>query len=258
MNIVIDNLNISYNISGNESATETFVILQGWGTKYEYYEKIAALLRNKFKVVQFDFPGFGGSDEPPVPWGVDDYTDFFDKLMEKLSIKEAILLGHSYGGRVIIKYANREKRNLSIKKIILMDAAGIMPKKTFKQKFNIRKYKIMKAVFKPKIMYFLFPEIIDDWRDRQGSADYKNASEIMRACLVKAVNEDLTALLPGIKEETLIIWGEDDDSTPVSDAYLMDKMIPDSGLAIIKNAGHFSYIDQPQIFTEILSNYLKL
>ena len=77
-------------------------------------------------------------------------------------------------------------------------------------------------------------------------------------CLVKAVNEDLTSLLPEIKQETLLIWGENDTATPISDAKLMEKMIPDAGLAVIKNAGHFCFVEQPVIFSNIMKSYFKI
>ena len=53
----------------------------------------------------------------------------------------------------------------------------------------------------------------------------------MRQCLVKAVNEDLTDHLPNIKADTLLIWGDMDTATPLSDGRLMEKLIPSAGLA---------------------------
>ena len=256
MNIEVDNLNVNYKITGD--GEKVAVILQGWGTTLQVYDSVAALLSEQYKVIQFDFPGFGKSDEPKEAWDVDAYTDFFCKLMQKLEIDSATLIGHSYGGRVIIKLASRESIPFEIEKIVLVDSAGVLPKKTFSQKMRIRRYKIFKKIFSIKLIYALFPEIVDDWRSRQGSEDYRNSSPIMRACLVKAVNEDLTKLLSEIKQETLIIWGKNDDSTPVSDAYLMDKLIADSGLAVIEGAGHFSFLDQPVTFKKILSSFLNV
>ena len=122
-------------------------------------------------MIQFDFPGFGGSDEPKEPWDVDGFADFFCRFMEVMQVKQATLIGHSYGGRVIIKLAARESIPFEITNIILIDSAGVLPVRTTAQKWKIRKYKILKKFLNMKLIYAMFPEVIDDWRSRQGSAD---------------------------------------------------------------------------------------
>ncbi|MBR6469429.1 MAG: alpha/beta hydrolase [Lachnospiraceae bacterium] len=166
MNISVDGLNICYKITG--SGDETVVMLQGWGTDLGVYDSVANAINEKYRFIQFDLPGFGGSDEPKEPWNIDAYADFFIKFMESLDIKKATLIGHSYGGRIIIKLAARESIPFEIKNIVLIDSAGVMPKRSFKQKFNIRKYKIIKKIVSVKLIYALFPELIDDWRSSQG------------------------------------------------------------------------------------------
>lgn len=251
----IDGYNINYKWLGE--GEETIVFLQGWGTTCDVYTAPAQLLANKYRVLLFDFPGFGGSDEPKEPWGVSEYAEFFLKLMNKLEISEACLVGHSYGGRVIIKLAAGASNGFKISRIVLVDSAGIIAKKTFKQKLSIKKYKLIKKVVSISFVHKICPDLIDEWKNKQGSADYRNASPMMKQCMVKAINEDLTEYLPKIKEETLLIWGENDTATPLSDGKLMDSLIPDSGLAVIKNAGHFSFLDQPGIFNNILKSYFK-
>lgn len=256
MNIVVDGYNISYKITGD--GEETVVMLQGWGTHLGMYDSVAAAINEKYRFVQFDMPGFGASDEPREAWNVDAYADFFCKFLEALQIRKATLIGHSYGGRVIIKLASRENLPFEIKNIVLIDSAGILPKKSFSQKMKIRRYKILKKVLNLKLIYALFPELIDDWRSRQGSADYRNATPMMRQCLVMAVNEDLTDLLPKVKQDTLLIWGDKDTATPIGDAKIMEEKIPNSGLAVLQGAGHFSYLEQPTVFRNIMRAYFHL
>lgn len=256
MNIEVDGYNICYKISGE--GEQTAVMLQGWGTDLGVYDSVASSINEKYRFVQFDLPGFGGSDEPREPWSVDDYADFFCKFMEALGIKKATLIGHSYGGRMIIKLAARDNIPFEIEKIVLIDSAGIMPKRTFKQKFRTKRYKVLRRILNFKPIHFMFPEVIDDWNSRQGSADYRNASPIMKICLIKAVNEDLTDLLPKIKQETLLIWGDRDTATPIADANKMDELIPDSGLAVIKGTGHFSFLEQPTVFRNIMRAYFQI
>lgn len=256
MNIEVDGYNICYKITG--AGDKTVVILQGWGTDLGVYDSVAAAISGKYRVVQFDFPGFGGSDEPREAWNVDAYADFFCKLMQALDIREAALIGHSYGGRVIIKLAARDSLPFAISNIVLIDSAGIVPEKSFAQKLKIRRYKLLKRFLNLKVIYFLFPELIDDWRSRQGSADYRNATPMMRKCLVMAVNEDLRHLLPKIQQDTLLIWGDKDTATPIGDARLMDQLIPNSGLAVLEGTGHFSFLEQPAVFRNIMRAYFQI
>lgn len=256
MNIEVDGYNICYKITG--SGEKTVVILQGWGTDLGVYDSVAGVIDgSKYRVIQFDFPGFGGSDEPREPWDVDGFADFFCNLMETLQVKQATLIGHSYGGRVIIKLASRESLPFEITNIILIDSAGILPVRTAAQKWKIRRYKILKKFLNLKLIYVMFPEVIDDWRSRQGSADYRNATPMMRQCMVKAINEDLTELLPKIRQEVLLIWGDKDTATPIRDAHIMEEKIPNCGLAVIPGTGHFSFLEKPAQFRGIMEAYLK-
>ncbi|MCR5603026.1 MAG: alpha/beta hydrolase [Lachnospiraceae bacterium] len=261
MNIEVDGYNISYKITGPDDISSgdvpAVIMLQGWGTDLGVYDSVANAINDKYRFIQFDLPGFGSSDEPREAWNVDAYADFFCKFTEALGIKEATLIGHSYGGRIIIKLAARESIPFRIKNIVLIDSAGIMPKRSFKQKFNIRKYKLIKKIVSVKLIYALFPELIDDWRNSQGSADYRNASPMMRQCMVMAVNEDLTELLPCIKQDTLLIWGDKDTATPISDGKLMDERIPNSGLCILEGCGHFSFLEKPAQFKGIMRSYFE-
>jgi len=256
MNIEIDGLSINYKFTGD--GDKTAVVLQGWGTDFGLYDVVANSINSEYRVLQFDFPGFGASPEPPEAWNVDRYADFFCHLMEALGITKAALIGHSYGGRVIIKLASRESIPFEIEKIVLMGSAGIVHKKTFRQKFGVRKYKFLKKLFGLKFIYFLFPEIIDDWRSRQGSADYRNATPVMRNCLVMAVNDDLTDRLEKINKETLLIWGDKDTATPLEDGKIMEEKIKGSGLVVLEGGTHYCFLEQPQKFTGIMKAFFRI
>ena len=124
MNIVVDGYNICYKTTG--TGDKTVVILQGWGTDLGVYDSVAGVIDgSRYRVIQFDFPGFGGSDEPKEPWDVDGFADFFCRFMEVMQVKQATLIGHSYGGRVIIKLAARESIPFEITNIILIDTCAV-------------------------------------------------------------------------------------------------------------------------------------
>jgi pimeloyl-ACP methyl ester carboxylesterase len=257
MNITIDGYNINYKITGPAEAP-VLVVLQGWGTELGLYDSVAAAVNDSYRVVQLDFPGFGASDEPKEPWNVDAYADFFCSFMEALEIKKAVLLGHSYGGRVIIKLAARESIPFEIEKIVLVDSAGVMPERSASQKFKVKMYKIKRNFLTSKPVHSLFPEVIDYWMSKQGSEDYRNASPLMKKCLVMAVNEDLQHLMPSVKQEVLLVWGDLDVDTPISDAHKMEALMPNAGLVVLEGTDHYSFLYKPVEFKGILRAFLGI
>jgi pimeloyl-ACP methyl ester carboxylesterase len=232
----------------------TLLILHGWGCSSSVYAHITEHLSQNYRVALPELPGFGETPEPPEAWGVSDYADYIKDYCESHSIHPDVILAHSLGCRIAIKILSETVSTpLAAAKsptVVFTGAAGIKPKRTAAQKFRTRVFKAKKFALKP------FPKLIEKMRQKYGSADYRAASPVMRASLVKIVNEDLTALLPKIKQEVLLIWGENDDSTPLADGRLMEKLIPNSGLAVIKNGGHYAFLEQPELFIKILDSYL--
>ncbi|HQK54614.1 MAG TPA: alpha/beta hydrolase, partial [Sedimentibacter sp.] len=84
-----------------------------------------------------------------------------------------------------------------------------------------------------------------------------DAEGVMRQTMVKVINDNLIRLLSDIKAPTLLIWGENDEDTPLYMGEMMEKEIPDSGLVILKGAGHYSYIDNYEQFRAIINVFLK-
>lgn len=256
MFININGINTHYISSGNG---ENILLLHGWGTSVEPFKGIISLLEKKFCVTALDLPGFGQTQEPEKAFGVDDFADFVLEFIRQMHCKRLILLGHSLGGRIIIKLASRKNLPFEISNIILIDSAGVMPKKTIVQIVRQKAFKLSKRILTSRLGSKVFPNALEKLKNKMGSEDYKNASEIMRQTLVRVVNEDLTPFMPKINSpSTLLIWGENDDATPLSDGKIMEELIPEAGLAIVKNAGHYPFLDQPYVVNSILSSYLNI
>ena len=255
MNQEINGLKINF-VSKGEG--DTVVLLHGWGSNIKLFDNLIDLLSSKYKVIAMDMPGFGESDEPKEAWDVDDYCDFVIEFLKEHHGEKITFLGHSFGGRVIIKLNARKNLPFEINKIILVDSAGVKPKKTFKQKLKQTIYKATKKILMSKLFTKLFPNAMENLRKKNGSADYLAASPVMRQCLVRVVNEDLTQLFPLVTVPTLLIWGRNDDATPLSDAQLMEKTMKDAGLVVLENAGHYSFLDQQFTFNRVISSFMNL
>lgn len=173
-----------------------------------------------------------------------------EKFVEKLGIVHPTIFGHSFGGRVAIIYAGRKN---DLNKLVLIDSAGVKPKRGLDYYTRVYTYKLGKKVlglpglraYKEKMM------------ENAGSSDYKNSTPMMRQIMSKVVNEDLQHLMPSIEAETLLVWGELDDATPLSDAKIMERKIPGAGLVVFNGAGHYSYLDCLGQFLRVMDVFLE-
>lgn len=250
----IDSIAVNYI---DEGEGDIILLLHGWGTSITQYAGVISVLSRTHRVIAPDMPGFGKTPEPPVPWSVDDYADFVLKFIASFELTRFSIVVHSFGGRVFFKLNAREGLPFVIEKAVLMDSAGILPRKSLRQKVSLRCYKIARTVMSTRPLRFLYPDTVDNMRRRRGSADYNNATPIMRATLVKVVNEDLESLIHLVKCPTLLIWGDADTATPISDARRMEELIPDAGLVVCEGAGHFAYAEQAAKVNGALEAFFK-
>lgn len=226
------------------------LLLHGWGCTHSIFDAFVPDFARGHRVISLDFPGFGESDEPSEVWGVYEYEEMLEALCSELGVESPSLVGHSFGGRVAIVFASRRK----VGRVMLVDAAGIKPKRSLKYYVKVYSYKISKW-FLLKVLRN--QDAFEKMRSGKGSSDYAAASPRMKAILSKTVNQDLRKLLPSITVPVILFWGTADAATPLSDAQLMDKLIPDSGLITVPGGSHFSFLDNPALFRSVAANFFS-
>lgn len=223
--------------------------LVGWGQDSQMFQPTADHLADRFRVTVVDYPGFGQSESMHEAWDVDGYVQWLDALLKVLDVKDPIIIAHSFGARLAIKY----QLTRPVHKLILTGAAGIRPKRSLDTVLRIYSFKVLKQIFKlPFLVKYQEP-----LRKLFGSEDYKAISGVLRASFVKIVNEDLTPYLKHIEVPTLLIWGDQDDATPLWMGKKMEKEIKDAGLVIFENDGHYAYWNQLSRFHAIVSVFLE-
>lgn len=249
MFVDINNLNVAYQVAGEG---DVVVLLHGWGGEADSFKPVFEWLAQTHRVYALDLPGFGRSEHPPTAWGTPDYAQFVTAFFKKLGIPKAHLIGHSFGGRIsIILGAEHPEK---VEKLILVDSAGIKPRRTAKYYLRVSLAKVGKQLRRCGSYGTWFANAMSR---RLGSSDYQNAGA-MRATLVKVVNEDLRPLLSRIAAPALLIWGADDEDTPVAYGQIMAREIPDAGLVVLPEAGHFSYLDKFPQFCHIVASFLNI
>lgn len=252
-NITIDNVSLCYEETGNPLG-QPVLIMHGWGCNHTTVKSLASVLEDDYRVISVDLPGHGKSEEPSEIWGSEDFADIIEKLIKLLDLKHPSIIGHSFGGRIGIVVASRN----DIEKLILVDSAGIVPRRSLKYYFKVYSFKLMK-----NILFTIYGKEkggkkVEKLRGKKGSADYRNSSPVMRGVMSKCVNEDLKPLMPKINCPTLLIWGDEDTATPLSDAKTMEKLIPDSGIVSFPGCGHYSFLDNPFGTRRVLKEFFNI
>lgn len=228
------------------------VLIHGWGCDLSIFNQLQNELAKTNEVYAIDLPGFGLSETPPAVWGVAEYADFLKEFIESQNINDPILLGHSFGGKISMQYAYENK----VSKLILTGSSGVKPRLSIIRKLKMFVLKFFKNLTQLFLGKRASKSVIERYRKKIGSVDYRNADGTMREILVNSVGEDLTAVMPLIQAKTLIIWGKDDADTPLLSAHTINNLIPNTELQVIPNAGHFAFLDQKDQFINYLKNFL--
>lgn len=252
MQVKINNWNINYEVMGEGNPV---ILLHGWLANLETMRPIANNLSRNFKVYLVDVVGFGKSDLPEHPLNTNDFGDFLQEFVNTLKIKNPILIGHSNGGRMIINAVGRNIVNP--KKVILIDSAGLKPKRKLGYYLKVGFYKTGKFFLNLLPNTKKIKAFKEKLRNNVGSSDYKSSSNVLKETMKLIVNEDLSHLLPKINVPTLLFWGTLDDATPISDGRKMAKLIPDSGLIEYPGSTHFSYLENINNFNAVVNEFLK-
>lgn len=244
----IHGVKTSYMVEGEGN---DIVLLHGWGQNKEMMGNIFSHFKDRFRVWALDFPGFGQSDDPNEAWGVEDYELFLEDFVKELGIHDPIIIGHSFGCRVAIRYA--AKNPDGVKKMCLTGAAGIRPKHGLDWQIRTHAYKAGKWLLKVTGQN----EKLEEMQKNAGSEDYRNAKGIMKPTFVKVVNDDVSDILKDVKCSVLLVWGENDTAAPLWMGKQMEKEMPDAGLAIFEGDDHWAYWHQPARFNAVLDIFLK-
>jgi len=247
------NLEIKYKNFIENNNSKTIVILHGWWWSSNSWLEIWELLKKSgFNVIIPDLPWFWKTKLNYI-FDLDEYAKVIGNFLRELNLDNFILLWHSNWWAISIKIANSHIFN--IKKLVLNNSAWIRndKKRNIKKSiFNIIskpfkiifKFKIFKKI-RRKIYFFIW------W------ADYIKSEEIpfLKETYLNIINNDISDEIKKIDIDTLLIWWEKDNYTPLSDAYFMKKNITKSRLVILENETHSIHLQNPnKLVNTLLKN----
>jgi pimeloyl-ACP methyl ester carboxylesterase len=241
----------------NTNKKTPIVILHGWGSSMsgEKYKTLKNILEKKgYTVYAPDLPGFGSNPLKKTTLTFEDYITFVYQFITKdIKAKKIILVGHSFGGRIAIRFT-KEYPNL-VEKLVLTGASGIPHSLSFKKRVISRVSKIIKPIFSlpPFSLFYRFSRKIV-YRSL-GEMDYYKAGSLQET-FTNVYKISILNDLDKISVPTQLIWGEMDTFTPVADGSLMHKKIVHSQLIIIPDATHRLPYERPELFAQTISPFI--
>lgn len=226
----------------SDETNDSLILLHGWGMNCETFGSVIKRLEKSFNIYNVDFIGFGKSDIPLTGLSVNDYSEIINSFIKYNKIKNPIIIGHSFGGRVAIKYGSK----YNYKKIFLVNTPAFKNKSIIYY-LNIIKYKIK------KFYYFCFRrKKYYSFIKNSGSSDYKQTKESMKGTFKKVVRCDLKKELQKLKGSVVILSSVNDRTVSYKDNQKMYKLIQDVSFYTFYNSNHFSYIEEEGKFINII------
>lgn len=249
MQVIVDGIATEYRDEGNGPV---ILFLHGWQDNLHTLDAVVSMLSKSWRVIRFDLPGFGNTEMPPFAWYLDDYTQFVAKFVQKLGITVDCIVGHSFGGRVIIKGLVAE--NVQAKRVVLIASAGVAERRKARSM-------VIKIFTKLGAAITWIPPFIF-WREKMRSSlyshlgsDYAYAGN-MKEVYLNVVKEDLSSVAAKIKNPILLIWGDHDTATPITEGRRLAELITGSILKVVQGAGHFVHQEQSEKVAEYINDFL--
>ena len=248
MQIVVDSLLTEYARTGDG---QPLLVLHGWGDSSKGWREFQKLLAEDYDVIAVDLPGFGGTQSPPLAWGLDEYARFVREFLKKIQVKPYAIVAHSNGGAIAIR--GLAEGLLRADRLVLLDSAGI--RDTYRGRT-----KIIRLITKTgKVLVTPLPGSIKKKLRRkvyQKVGSDMLVAEHLQETFKNVVTDDVQADAAALKLPTLLIYGEDDLATPPRYGRLLQHLIDGSVLEIVPGAGHFVHLDKPTIVLKLVRSFL--
>lgn len=235
---------------------DTIVLLHGWGLSGSRFESLVReLSRRGWRVFAPDFPGFGLSAAPPSPLHLSDYATYLHDYVTKNNVTEPIIIGHSFGGRVALKYQFLHPK--SVRALILSGTPGFTPINRKKLLLFILLAKIGKAFFSLPPFHLVQEGVRRWYYYLVGARDYYRAEGVMRETFKYIVQEDLLDCMKAVRVPCLLLWGEKDVIVPLRVAEKMKGVISGAKLEVIQESDHGVPLAQPELFASYVERFIK-
>lgn len=218
------------------------IFLHGYLSNGECFAAQLRFFSRYFDCYVFDLPGFGKNTDMPYPYSLDDYVAWLKAYMAEHGIRCPHVVAHSFGARVAVKAAAEDETLFS--SLVLTGAAGMKPRRSLSYRVKKLRFSLLKKFVKREKL------------EKYYSSDYRALNAVMKQSFLKIVNEHLEDCAKKVKNPVLLVYGENDESTPLYMAKRYNKLICGSRLVVIRGAGHFAFAERIAAFNYPVREFL--
>src|SRR6185503_1738862 len=233
------------------------VLVHGLGGRAEDWEKLAPFLRRAgYRVYLPDLPGFGQSERPSsFSYSVTEQSKIVVGFLNALGLKQVDLGGWSMGGWIVqLVAANNPDR---VSRLMLFDSAGLY----VKPEWDTKLFTPISPAEIEKLDKLLMPHppSLPDFVARDIMRVSQEHAWVMHRSLDTMLQgrETTDALLPQLKMRVLIVWGELDQITPLSEGKNIHKLIPQSQMDVVAGCGHLAPNECAKVIGPEVIRFLK-
>jgi pimeloyl-ACP methyl ester carboxylesterase len=267
-------------VEGGEENPQSVVLIHGLGSRGILdWQRVFPELTNNYHVIAIDLPGFGGSDNHQMQYAPEKYARLVNWVVTEYAHETVIVIGHSMGGAVSLRYAHNYPEQVS--RLVLIEAAGILQRTVFiKHMAKVPVTYEWLASYQQTVsalgkLIRKMASKVDGWTqsllvtlDRMpdipqlmmssGLAQqylYKDRSSMNAA--LGLVYEDFSATVREVDVPTHIVWGEHDSVAPIRTGKVLGGLMPNAELHVIREAGHVPMVDNFDDFMAVLTDSLE-
>lgn len=258
------------------SGSQTILFIHGLGSYMPAWKKNIAVLKNRYRCIAVDLPGYGKSSKKPHSGMMEFYADVLAELIDKLNLKSVVIAGHSMGGQIGITMALKYPEK--VQKLILVDPAGFErfsegEKQWFREVMTV---KFVRETATQQIRvnlisnFYNMPSdaefMITDRIAMRGARDFEHYCYAVTRSVHGMVDQPVVDLLERIEQPSLIIYGANDNLIPnpylhggrtAGIAKVGKDKIKNSKLVIIPECGHFAQFEKSEEVNKAVSEFLK-
>jgi pimeloyl-ACP methyl ester carboxylesterase/CRP-like cAMP-binding protein len=252
------------------------ILIHGWASSSFTWNTLLPSLNKRYRCLAIDLPGFGKSPAPQKPPTIAGYAEMIAALIEHVSDRSVLLLGHSMGGQIATTIALQSP--LLVERMVLLNPAitGRLSQRVnmlFAPHVLIERLPFMEWLIallartpidytdwllKPSNFAELAKVSPEIYQQIRADARRVGQGRTRAACFGAMRDGDLRGKLGRIETPTLVVWGAEDNIVPLRDAGVVDIEWPHADLRIIPNCGHWPQFEQPAATLRHIAHFLGL
>jgi pimeloyl-ACP methyl ester carboxylesterase len=271
-----------YNINGqqihvHEEGSPTgkvALLIHGWGSSWYAVSPLLPLLRQRYRCLAVDLPGYGASPHGPGRTTIAGYADLLTSLIGEVTTQPVVLVGHSMGGMISLMIALKRPELVERMVLLCPTVSGhlsLLINLTLLPFVVLERFpltNVIVGVFEPLVGITdrllrapLFADRTDisneDYERIKADTRRRDQGRIRAECFRAMRENDLRGKLGPIDIPSLVIWGMEDNTVPLRDASVVAREWPQADLRVIPNAGHWPQFETPEITERYVRAFLS-